>query len=177
MDRKEFLRGCAAGACACVAALVPAANAAEPAKEDWRIGFVRRRYAKLLASLGQRMDQPALAASLREMGDYCSSEQDAQTRKFAGNVDGFAKEIAKNGSSVERKDAKNYVLTYDPKGDCFCPLASAATKTPGVMCECSAGWAAHTWSIILEKKVDVAVAESVLRGGKVCKFDIRVREA
>lgn len=172
MDRKEFLRGCFTGACACAVACVPAVGA-EPAKEDWRLGFVKRRYAKLLAGLGKRMEPSALVASLREMGDYCSSEQDEQTKKFAGNVDGFAKEIGKNGSTVERGvDGKSLTLTYDPKGDCFCPFASAAVKTPAVMCECSAGWAAHTWSIILEKKVAVAVKDSVLRGGKVCKFEI-----
>ncbi len=177
MDRKEFLRACTGGLCACAAALVPAA-AAEPAKEDWRFGFIKRRYAKLLTALGGRVEQPALVASLREMGDYCSSEGDEQTRKFAGNIDGFAKEIAKNGSTITRhEDGKTITLTYDPKGDCFCPFNSIAVKTPSVMCECSAGWARHTWRIILERDVKVEVKDSVLRGGKTCKFEIRPVEA
>jgi len=175
MDRKEFLKGCATGLCACVAACMPAmsANAADgPKPEDWKLPFVKRRYAKLLAALQGRVDGAALTASLQDMGAYCSSENDAGTKKFAGNVDGFAAEIAKNGSTVERKGESTYVLTYDPKGDCFCPFNSLAAKTPGVMCECSAGWARHTWGIILGKEPKVAIAESVLRGGKVCRFEI-----
>ena len=96
MDRKEFLRGAATGVCACVAACMPAigADAPKPA-EDWRLGFVKRRHAKFLAALGEHADNKALVASLQQMGDYCASESDQQTSKFAGDVDGFCAEIAK----------------------------------------------------------------------------------
>lgn len=170
MDRKEFLRGAATGVCACVAACMPAIGAEAP-KEDWRVGFVKRRHAKFLAALSEHAGDDALKASLQKMGDYCASEGDEQTRKFVGNVDGFSAELAKGGTKVER-DGATYITTYEPKGDCFCPFNSLAAKTPGVMCECSAGWAKHNWSMVLKRDVKVALKETVLRGGKVCKVEI-----
>jgi hypothetical protein len=174
MDRKEFLRGCATGLCACAAACLPkAASAADAPKEDWRLPFVKQRYAKLLASLGERVDGKALAESLQEMGAFCASQNDDKTRKFAGDVDGFCKEMIKNGLAIARDDANGvYTVAYDPHGDCFCPFNSLAAKTPGTMCECSLGWARHNWGIVLQKEPKVALLETVLRGGKVCKFEI-----
>jgi hypothetical protein len=173
MDRKEFLRGCATGLCACAAAGLPKAAAEAPKPEDWRLPFVKRRYAKLLATLGEKVDGQALATSLQAMGDYCASESDDKTRKFAGDPDGYVAEIAKYGSTVTHDAARKvYVQTYDPKGDCFCPFNSLATKTPGVMCECSVGHTQHAWSIVLGKETKVVLKEAVLRGGKVCRFEI-----
>ena len=174
MDRKEFLRGCATGLCACAAACLPTGAGAEPTTpDDWRIPFVKRRYSKLLATLSEKVDSQTLAASLQAMGDTCASESDDKTRKFTGDPDGYATEIAKYGSTVTHDAARKvYVQTYDPKGDCFCPFNGLAVKTPGVMCECSIGNTRHAWSIVLGKEVKVALKEAVLRGGKVCRFEI-----
>ncbi len=174
MDRKQFLKACTGGLCACAAACLPkAANAADAPKEDWRIPFVRQRYAKLLTSLGERVDGEALTASLQEMGNFCASQGDDKTKTFAGDLDGFCQEITKNGLVVARDDAnKLYTVTYDPHGDCFCPFNSLAAKTPGTMCECSVGWTRHNWGIVLEKEPKVTLLESVLHGGKICKFEI-----
>jgi hypothetical protein len=173
MDRKEFLKGAATGLCACVAACMPAVAAEAPKPEDWRFAFVKKRFAKLLTALGENVDGPALTASLQQMGDFCASEGDGNTRKFVGDVDGFCAELIKNGQKVERDDARQiYTMTYDPKGDCFCPFNSVAVKTPGMMCECSAAWARHNWTMVLQRNVKVAIKETVLRGGKVCKFEI-----
>jgi hypothetical protein len=178
MDRKEFLKGCATGLCACAVAGMPAIAAETPKPEDWRLPFVKRRFAKLLGSLGRHMDEPALSASIQELGEYCASESDERTKKFAGNPDGYAAEVAKYGTTVTHDDARRvYTLTYDPKGDCFCPFNSLAAKTPGVMCECSVGNTRHTWSTVLQQEVKVELKEAVLRGGKRCKFEIRILEA
>ena len=175
MDRKEFLRGCATGLCACAAACLPKAAAAAdaPKPEDWRLPFAKQRYAKLLNTLGEHVDGKVLSASLQEVGSFCASQNDATTEKFRGDLDGFCKEMAKNGSTVVRDDARKvYISSYDPKGDCPCPLNGAAAKTPGTVCECSLGWTRHTWGIVLGKEPKVVLKESVLRGGKVCKFEI-----
>jgi hypothetical protein len=176
MDRKEFLRGCATGLCACAAAGLPKAAAAAadaPKPEDWRLPFAKQRYAKLLNTLGDRVDAKVLAASLQDVGVFCSSQNDNETNKFRGDLDGYCKEIAKNGSTVARDDARKvYTVSYDPKGDCFCPLNGKAAKTPGSVCECSIGWTRHTWGIVLGKEPKVVLKEAVLRGGKVCTFEI-----
>lgn len=177
MDRKQFLKACTGGLCGCAVAALPVpANASDaPKPEDWRLGFVKRRYAKLLATLSRKMDEAALSASLQDLGAFCASESDDQTAKFKGDLDGYCSELAKNGTIVTRDDTRGvYTAAGTPVSDCFCPLASVGVKTPGVMCECSVGWTKHNWDIVLQRQTRVAIKESVLRGGKICAMEISV---
>jgi len=173
MDRKQFLKACTGGLCACAAAALPGAAADAPAKpDDWRLGFVKQRWARMLAILSQKMDPPALVSALEDMGSFCASQGDEKIRKFAGNVDGFRDEVQKNPAMSIVRDGARYTQSYRPGGDCFCPFNSLAAKTPDVMCNCSVGWAKHNWAIVLGKPVNVALKDSVLRGGKACTFEI-----
>jgi|WetSurMetagenome_2_1015567.scaffolds.fasta_scaffold805231_2 hypothetical protein len=173
MDRKEFLKGCASGLCACAAAFCVPAAAAESKPDDGRLAFVKQRYAKLLQTLSQKMSPEEVSATLQELGKFCASQNDGQTAKFRGNVDGYRKLLAEHGSSVSYDaERKVYTLIYSPGSDCPCPFANGVGKTPEVMCECSRGWTAHAWGVVLERETKVALKESFLRGGKVCKFEI-----
>jgi len=179
MDRKEFLRGCATGLCACAATCLPAGALAEPAKpDDWRLPFVKQRYAKLLGSLSQKMDKTALAAALQDVGAFCASQSETRAQKFRGDIEGYCKSFKEGALQDSAMDvtydkARNTVTSaYNPGGDCTCPFNSLASKTPAVECECSVGWARHMFGIVMEREVKVALKESVLRGGKVCKFEI-----
>jgi hypothetical protein len=178
MDRKEFLKACTGGLCACATTCLPiAAEAAvAPKSDDWRLPFVKQRYAKLLNVLSQKMEGPALAGALQDVGAFCASQRDAVTLKFRGDLDGYCKYIkdVSNGSgSITRDDARKvYTLTYSRGADCFCPLNSVAEKTPGSVCECSIGAVRHMWSIVLDRDTKVEQKESVLRGGKVCRLEI-----
>ncbi len=175
MDRKEFLKGCATGLCACATACLPvAAGAAEPAKpEDWRLPFVKQRYAKLLNVLSQKIDEPTLSAALQEMGAFCASQNEERARKFRGDIEGYCKSF-KDGSMDVRYDKVRNLITsiYSPGADCTCAFNSLANKTPGVECECSVGWVRHNFGIVLEREPKVELKEAVLRGGKICKFEI-----
>jgi hypothetical protein len=176
MDRKEFLRGCAGGLCACAAAVCApvAAGAAEtPKPEDWRLPFVKQRYAKLLEALTQKAGKEDTSAALQELGKFCASENDEITNKFRGNVDGFSKMVAKNNGAVSYDAARKvYTVSYNPDGKCPCPFANGLGKTPEVMCECSIGWTRHSWGIVLDREVKVELKEAFLRGGKLCKFEV-----
>jgi hypothetical protein len=175
MDRKEFLKACTGGLCFCAATALPSAAAETPPKpEDWRLGFVKQRWAKLLNVLGQKLDEPTLSASLQEMGAFCASQNDTRIKKYAGDLDGFCKETTSRGdTTIARDDARKvYTVTYTPGADCFCPFNSVSAKTPGAMCNCSVGWTRHTWGIVLKKEPKVALKDSVLRGGKGCVFEI-----
>jgi hypothetical protein len=177
MDRKEFLRGCATGLCACAAACLPkgaaAAAANAPKPEDWRLPFVKQRYAKLIGVLSKRMDEKTLSASLQDVGNFCAAQDDNKINKFRGDLDGYCKELAKSGTAVVRDDARKiYIVSGTPQADCFCPLNSVAAKTPGAACECTLGWNRHNWSIVLQKEPKVVLLESILRGGNICKVEI-----
>ena len=181
MNRKQFLRNCACGLCACAAAGLPgtaALSAAETAKsEDWRLPFVRKRYARLLDILSRRMEGDALHETLFELGAYCSGLGDETIMKFRGNLEGYrqaVKQSASGDSITYDWDKRLITMASDERTDCFCPLISRFNHTPQVACHCSIGWQQHAWETLLQRPVRVELKESVLRGGKRCVFEIHV---
>ncbi|HEY1206274.1 MAG: hypothetical protein ABSH46_00400 [Bryobacteraceae bacterium] len=174
MDRKEFFRTCAAaGLCACSGSL---AAAETPNQEDWRLRFVKERYAGLLRILSGRMDEKSLNEILHDLGAYCSSSWDL-VAQHRGDFDGFCKLLrqTQSGDEVTWDRAKGVITVTSPeRTDCFCPLNSRRQNTPPVVCNCSLGWQQHTWETVLQKKVSVELKESVLRGGKRCVFEVHV---
>jgi hypothetical protein len=175
MDRKEFFRTCAAaGLCACSGSL---AAAETPNQEDWRLRFVKERYAGLLHILSGRMDAQNLNAILHDEGAYCASLWDQTVVKHRGDFDGFCKLLKQgiSGDEVSWDREKGVITMTSPeREDCFCPLNSRHQNTPAVVCNCSLGWQQHTWETFLQKKVRVEIKETVLRGGKKCVFEIHI---
>jgi predicted ArsR family transcriptional regulator len=181
MDRKEFLKTCAGGLCACAGACLAApaeASAAEAAKpEDWRWGFLKKRHAKLLQLVSEEMDEEGLRNILVKTGIFCSSEYDAMLEKYRGDVAGFGEHVrqSSSGDSVTYDRENNIITMTSPeREDCFCPLNGVSAKTPGVVCNCSLGWQQHSWEKVLQKKVRVELVEAVLQGGKRCTFKIHI---
>ncbi len=184
MNRIEFLKTCAGGLCAC-AMIGPAAAettattaAAEPPKpEDWRFQFIKRRYAKLLESLQQRVGDQTLNAVLQEQGRYCASTTEMIT-KHKGDIDGFIHDVTTEWKQQIDYDREKGVITATGPEvkECFCPFIDGR-YTPKNACDCSLGWTQYAYETVLGRKVDVELKESVLRGGKRCVFTIRIRPA
>jgi hypothetical protein len=184
MDRKEFLNACAAGMCGCAAGgLIPASTltAAEtPNPEDWRLRFVKERYARMLQILPDRMSEKNFNQTLHDVGTFCSSLGDQFIVQHRGDFDGFCKAIQQgvSGDTIVWNHEKNIITMTSPeRSDCFCPLNSRHQNTPPAVCNCSLGWQEHTWETFLQKRVRVELKEAVLRGGKRCVFEIHVGEA
>jgi hypothetical protein len=184
MDRKQFLSTCAAGLCACAAgSLIPASSlsAAEPASpEDWRLTFVKERYAKVLQMLSERLSEKELDKFLREVGAYCSDRWEPFIVEHRNDFEGFCKAV-KNGASGDDvswdREKGVITMTSPERTDCFCPLNSRHQNTPPVVCNCSLGWQQRTYEMLLQKKVRVELKEAVLRGGKRCVFEIHIEPA
>ncbi|MGA2173831.1 MAG: hypothetical protein ABSH38_02495 [Verrucomicrobiota bacterium] len=183
MNRKEFLKNFACAFCSCGAvglaapASAPGAEAKDP--EDWRLPFVKQRYARLLEILSSRMDEKTLNDTLFDLGAYCSGLGDDWRKKFRGDLEGFRQAVkrSKSADNITYDWDKGLItMASDDRTDCFCPLISLFSHTPKVACNCSLGWQQHTWETLLQKKVKVELKESVLRGGKRCVFEIRLDE-
>jgi hypothetical protein len=180
MNRKHFLKNCACGVCGCVAAgaMAPAGSSAAEAApaEDWRLRFVKRRYAKLLEILSHRMDERTLNETLHDLGSYCSTT-DQKVESYRGDFDGYREHLRQtaSGDAVTFDRERGIITVTSPeRTDCFCPLISLQDKTPKVVCNCSLGWHQRTWQTVLGKKVRVELLESVLRGGRRCAFQVHV---
>jgi predicted ArsR family transcriptional regulator len=180
MDRTEFLRGCSGALCACILAdgIVPGetcAGDAAPA-EDWRLRFVRRRYARLVGILSEKVGEGTLNAILRDLGAYCSST-DPRLSQYRGDLGGYRahiKETASGDDVAFDRERGVITVTSPERTDCFCPLISVESETPQVVCNCSLGWHQATWGTVTGKKVRVELKESVLSGGKRCTFEVQV---
>jgi hypothetical protein len=72
------------------------------------------------------------------------------------------------------KDQNEIILTT-PERDCVCPLIKKG-ETSSQFCNCSLGWQKFAYETILDKKVEVEILESILRGSRKCKFRIRIIE-
>ena len=184
MKRKEFLKNCVGGLCTCAAigTMAPALSVAAEAKkpEDWRLSFVKKRYARLLEILSSRMDEKALKETLFALGTHCSGLSDENTKKFRGDLEGYRKAVKQStsGDNITYDWDKGVItMASDERTDCFCPLISRFQHTPAVACNCSLGWQKHTWETLLQKKVKVELKESVLRGGKRCVFEIQIQKS
>lgn len=179
MNRSEFLRSCSGGLCACIGVQGLAtgtllADTASP--EDWRLGFIRRRYSKLISMLSDKMDPKALDQTLRELGAFCSST-DPRLAKYRGDVDGYCAHLRQtaSGDDVVFDRAGGVLTVTSPvRADCFCPWISVKNQTPRVVCNCSLGWQQATWEAVTGKRVQVDLKESVLRGGERCVFEVRI---
>jgi hypothetical protein len=183
MNRKEFLKNCVGGLCTCatVSTMAPALSVAADTKapEDWRLSFVKKRYARLLEILSSRMDDKALKETLFALGTYCSGLSDENTKKFRGDLEGYRQTTKRSASGDDiTYDWEKGVITMasGERTDCFCPLISRLHQKSAVACNCSLGWQKHTWETLLQKQVQVELKESVLRGDKRCVFEIRVLE-
>ncbi len=181
MNRKQFLKNCALGLCTCAAVGLPAraeSPAAEATKpEDWRLPFVKQRYARLLEILAARVDEKTLNEILVDLGTYCSALGDDWRAKFRGDLEGFkraVKQSAAGDNITYDRVTGTITMASDERTDCFCPLISRFSHTPQVACNCSLGWQQHTWETLLQKPVKVELKESVLRGGRRCVFEIHV---
>ena len=146
--------------------------------EDWRLRFVKRRYAKLIEILSSRMDEKTLVEILHDLGNYCSTT-DPNLEAYRGNFDGYREHIKQTVAGDEvTYDRKQGIITMmsPERTDCFCPLISLKNQTPKVVCNCSLGWQQRTWEKVLGKKVQVELKESVLRGSNRCVFQIHVSD-
>jgi hypothetical protein len=178
MNRKQFLKNCACTLCSCAAVGVisPAgATAAEnPPPENWRLGFVKKRYAKLIEILAGKMDDATLNEILRQLGYDCASNYSV-LRKHKGDVDGFIREFKKQTNEDIAYDREKGIVTIvsPERTECTCPLI-AKNLTSSKVCNCSLGWQQCAYETLLGKKVQVELTESVLGGGKRCCFQVRV---
>jgi hypothetical protein len=176
MNRKQFLKTCAGGLCTCgtVGALTAAADTPAKATDDWRLPFVKERYAKLLEILGTTVSTETLNDILRQLGRHCASTYPL-IQEHRGDVDGFITEFKKRANEDIQYDREKGIVTVvgPERGDCYCPLVDRQ-KTPAFVCNCSLGWQQFTYENLLGRNVTVELKESVVRGGKRCVFEIRV---
>ncbi len=182
MKRNEFLKSaCSLGMCSCAGVSLLCAGtltASDDAKKesDWRIGFIQKRFAKMVEGLDTSVNQETKTKILENIGHTCASENAASFVKYKGVPDTYLenmkKEFAEN-ASYNRK-AKTMKIIGKKRETCSCPFVDASI-TPKDFCSCSVGYFKESLSTVLEQPVDVKIEESILRGGERCIFTITLK--
>ena len=182
MNRKQFLSSCGSGLCACTL-LHPLSSSAADATEietpqtpdDWRLPFVKSRYAKLLEIMGEQTDETTVEMILIALGRSCAGGMQILQR-HKGDVNGFIKEFSERyHEDITYDPGSSLVTVVGPERDaCFCPLVGS--QTPACVCSCSLGWQSQVYETLTDRKVEVTLLESVQRGGKRCSFQIKIGE-
>ena len=182
MNRKDFLRGCVAGACSCagIALCGPdtasgqAANA-ETDQLKGQLEAVRIRYAKLVEVMGHELDEPVKKRIFKSLGRECALQFRATTfEKYKGDLKGFLAYAQGSGgwmSKAEYDEGAGVITITDRSKNCTCPLVKKGL-TSGLQCECTLGWQEQTYGAILGRGVKASVVESILRGSDKCVFRI-----
>ena len=183
MDRRNLLKNaCGAGMCGCFLAglLNPADVIAEtetkkPEPQDWRLGFVKKRYTALMQLLYEQLGPEGFSDMIQKMGRRCSGSIQMIT-DCKNDPDKYIKQVKENWhEDITYDKEKGIIRIVGPeRTECFCPLIDTK-KTPAYVCDCSLGWQKQTFETILGKKVDVVIDESVLRGGKRCAMTVTIR--
>ncbi|MBN1181284.1 MAG: hypothetical protein JXB49_03285 [Bacteroidales bacterium] len=183
MDRKHFIKKvCTAGVCGCAAmttltSFTAGAKTSETSKDepDWKIGFVQKRMAKLMGILDQKLDKETTEEVLEMLGRECANESiDKHFTKYKGNIQGFFDAIKEWGDEASYDEENGIIRIKGKKMDsCFCPFVDKNLMSTD-FCNCSLGWQKQLYETLLDKKVDVTIDSSVLRGGDSCCFSIKI---
>ena len=126
MDRKQFFKSaCGFGICSCIGAgLIPAEDIRANEKDnntDWKDGFVKYRFAKLIGILDSTLDEKTKNQIIENLGKECAKNSFAG--QFKNNVEGFFEEIHKRwGEQATYNKEKGLIRIETPERDCVCPL-------------------------------------------------------
>ena len=186
INRKDFVRGCAAAICGVSCA--SRSSAAEVAQENApgcdpkqlaevsdRMEAARLRFSKLIEIVEAKVPDENRKQILHALGGKCADTYRATLiDRYRGNLDGFLEEGRRNWMAEATYDkAKGTIRIVDKGPSCSCPMVKVGT-TPGSFCDCTLGWQEQTYSEILGRPVKAELEESILRGGKKCVYRITV---
>jgi len=199
MDRKSFLKSIGkAGACACAAAgglraaLALAPNQAKPGDQTPERAVKRMEFAahwvkRFFDVMDQTLDEESRRTLMMTNGKTCLREWIAESKQELKPIDfeQWAEKVAKGPKKESLKvEGNNIYYVFDSsaetgeasaEGICLCPLVESkpAGMSP-TYCLCSLGYVKEMHELRFGRKAEVELLDSVLRGGKRCRFKITI---
>lgn len=198
LKRKEFLAALGkGGACVCAAAAGMRAAIAGPARAQApkpgdktaeraakRMEFVDGWVRRFFAALDKTVDEASRRKLMVANGRSCFAAYAGPPKKTPGPdaLEKFKAWIAEQGRA-RGYSIEGDVISFEfvgsaetgqasPENVCLCPTAEAqkAGELSPTYCHCSVGYVQEMHERLLGRPVEVELVDSVLRGGKRCKF-------
>ena len=132
--------------------------------------FIHDWISNLMENMDEHLDEETKINLLEKCGRACAeSHAKAEAMKHKGNLDGWLGTLKKwVGSANVQKEEGAIRVMYSK---CLCPLVQ---DRPPLMsktyCNCSRGWLMETFEAVLAKPVEVKLEDSIMQGGKHCRF-------
>jgi len=201
MDRKAFLK--AAGkiggvTCLCAAAgslqaaLYQEEPQAQPGEQTKERAVKRMKYAdrwvkRFFDVMDQTLDEKTRKRLMMANGRECYREWIRDTKQEIKQVD-FKKWAERASQNIEQEgfriDGNVIYFQFNssaetggpsPENVCLCPMVESKPEgLSSTFCHCSVGYAKEMNELKFGRTVDVELIDSVLKGGKRCKFKITV---
>jgi hypothetical protein len=199
MDRKSFLKSIGkAGVCACAAAgglrqaLALTPEQAKPGDKTPERAVKRMEFAdhwvkRFFDVMDQTLDEESRRKLMMTNGKTClrewiqESKQEIKPTSFEQWAEKAAQNPKREGLRVEGNviyfefDSSAETGEASAEGICLCPLVESkpAGMSP-TYCLCSLGYVKEMHELRFGRKAEVELLDSVLRGGKRCRFKITV---
>jgi hypothetical protein len=180
MKRTEFLKSaCTYGLCGCMGVsfltgskLFAADKANGDNEPDWRISFMQTRFHDLITILNDNLDKETLIPMLKQLGSKCG---DTFANDYKNNPEGFFNFIKGMwADSVDYDSEKGIIKVKEKVRDsCNCPMVKEK-EAPGILCNCSLGTQKRIYESLFNRKVNVTLESSILRGDERCSFTIQL---
>jgi len=141
-------------------------------KMSQRINFLHNWISNLMKNMEQHLDEKRRIDLLEDCGRACARRHaQKEALKLRGDLEGWMGTMKKwvGKDNVQRE--KNSVRVVYNK--CFCPLVQDASPLMSeTYCNCSRGWLKEVFETVMEKPVAVKLEDSIMRGGKQCRFTV-----
>jgi len=151
-----------------------------------KVEFAEEWLQKFMGVLDENLDEQTRYKVMECNGKVCMTsylKKSGQTIKPI-SFEKFAEWVKKNvkdgslrieGNSIYYAYMENYQGKPAPEEFCLCPFVES--KPAGLsptFCQCSVGYVREYFTQVLGQPVKVTLQESVLRGGKRCRFKVDV---
>jgi len=187
INRKDFVRSCAAAICGAgvccggevsAAQVVDHSDGCDPKQFSEvrdRADAARFRFSKLIEIIEARLPEEDRKQILHTLGRKCADAfRSSLIDHFRGDIEGFLAEGRRNWMSEATYDkSKGTIRIVDKGPSCSCPMVKVGT-TPASFCDCTLGWQEEAYSEILGRQVKAELEESILRGGARCVYRITI---
>jgi predicted hydrocarbon binding protein len=134
--------------------------------------FLHNWISNLMKNMEQHLDEKRRIDLLEECGRNCAKRHaQKEASKQKGNLEGWIGTMKKwVGSDNVQREKSSVRVIYNK---CFCPLVQDASPLMSkTYCNCSRGWLKEVFETVMEKPVEVRMEDSIMMGGKQCRFTI-----
>ncbi len=160
-------------------------DVAEPRSKE-RIEFAEKWAVRFFGVLDANIDEGSRKKLMMANGKACllAWQEESGNKPKPITFEEFKKHYQENPSPAYHIDGNTINFQYvvaaetgqaSPRGHCLCPLVETCPKgLSPTYCLCSLGYVKALHEQMFGRRVEVELVDSVLRGGKRCKFRISV---